>query len=256
MLVAFTIVACLVCVGRTDAAVSGTFERLAVSPLWLLPRAQAVDLSTKYTGFSAEKVTAADYGRATDAYGMSSNTTSRDVWQVVYSGISITAIGKDGKEQTNPNIHAITVWLEARTGALLRVSTPKPALGGLNLAVRSSERELWQINGLAAVPTIVPPRDSFSSSSTICPSLRPGMALKATEIVAYFGLLTDTMVAPPRFADQPHWLVLADGLEYPVSGGPRGAQVPPAKEGVVAVNADTGAIYRHIFVSAGLSRQN
>jgi hypothetical protein len=238
---------------NADTASSGSFQRLYTFPP--VPRQQAVAVAARYTGLPAEAVVAADPGQATDAYNVLLDVSAREVWQVVFQGVSISATDHSGAEGKNPSISTINVWVDANTGVPLKVFSPKPASGGLKLIVSPEEKSELSTNGLKLKPGTSPPPISFVQAIRSAEDANRGMALRSSEVVAYFGLLTDSLRLHNGVVDRPYWVIFADGIDQPVSRPPGAPEIPSYREGVVFVDAESGEWYLEFLVSAGTSGQ-
>jgi hypothetical protein len=233
-------------VGTTQVIVS--FEESKVSPEDDV-RDLAVTRARRFLGLPPETIGRARVGYATDTTIPFLRVERRPAWEVVFDGISLAGIIRDGKEWVNPNIHSLTVLLDATTGALLKVSSPKPEKG----AVMS---EQWPGTKLEKSMTrnMISFRSlEYSRVNNELPLFQAlnkgehdfiGVISQSSQIVAYFGLLTDRK--PGRqLTDQPFWLVFSGGLQIPNSNTPPGSKTAPspATDARLNIEALSGKVY-------------
>ncbi len=218
-----------------DDKVIVAFEKTYMDPL--VTREAAITLAQQYTGLAEKVPVRARDGLATDTSITFSNVLKRPAWEVVFEGGEVSITKRDGTEQKNPNISTITVLLDAETGALLKVSSPKPPTGGVSEDMQ--KRLKRNPRGLELKETTAKPHIPFMQA------LRAewGLVAGAKQVIAYFGLLTDhiEMGRKRGIKDKPHWVIFLGGGDYgPPSGGP-GTHATQAR---VVVDAESGGSYR------------
>ena len=209
-------------------------------------RSEAVALASAYTGLSQEAAASAARREVTDASAPVFEVRERAVWEVVFEGVRISVPDREGGERENPNIHTVSVWIDAQTGALVKAFTPKPAEGALELMAGERQRAHLLGNGLILREFSTPPAKALVSALAFADSTRLlGSVPEAKEIVAYYGLLTDKRDVERKMVDRPAWFIYLGGISCSsYTGGPPGAPpLPPATEGLVMLDATTGESY-------------
>jgi hypothetical protein len=207
----------------------------------VITQAEAIARATAYTGLPVASVTTATQKQVTDPSVPVADVLNRDVWEVTFTGVTISAYPPAEEAKANPNIHTMRVWLDAQNGALVRAFTPKPPDGGLSRMTGARERGMLSANGLSLSMATVPPAKPLMSILPLVDRALRGSIAQARELVAYFGLLNDTRPTE-RVIDRPAWLVYLGGISQPfTSGGPIGGPgVGPATEALVVLDATTG----------------
>jgi hypothetical protein len=210
----------------------------------------AVALAAAYTGLPDTGATSAVQRMVTDPSVPVFDVTDRSVWEVVFSDVTISVPGPDGAVEDNANIHEVHVWLDSQTGTLVKVSTPHPTEGGLTIKVGTRERQHLTGNRITVRPWAVIPAIPFLPALSLANAELVRSVPQAKEIVAYYGMMTDSMPAC-QLLDRPSWLVYVAGISVPVPyGPPQGPGTPPASEALVILDAETGA-WHLTFLSGG-----
>lgn len=184
-----------------------------------ITRDEAVKITSGLLGIEPQASCMARLGLATDNTVPFLKIADRLSWEIVFENLAVTFPGMEGPK---PEFSTITCLLDARTGALLKVSTIMPAIGAvytekfpgkLEKALASSDMSLVgmpasQLAQVAVKPLIPLLMDlEKREKDTIQP---------AKHLVAYFGLFTDRRPARniviDRPADRPSWIVMTGGL--------------------------------------------
>jgi hypothetical protein len=209
-------------------------------------RAAAVALARAFTGLSEEISTAAAQRVVTDDATPVFDVKDRSVWEVVFESVRISVPGREGEWQDNPNIDALTLWIDAQTGGLVKAFTPEPAEGGLSLKVGEFERGALEGMGFLLKECSAPPASGLMSALAFVEAIMPGHVPEAKQVVAYHVLLTNRFDIEREWVDRPVWLIYLAGVSVlPPSGGPPGAPpVRPAPEMLVVLDATTGKMHR------------
>ena len=230
-----------------DDKVIVAFEKTYMDPL--VTREAAITLAQQYTGLAEKMPVRARDGLATDSSIPFTNVVRRPAWEVVFEGVEISITMRDGTKQKNPNISTITVLLDAETGALLKVSSPKPAASGLaEQPAAALEVIITNQCGLVLKSTRTRSGAPFMEILASPGLVGPGIVSKAKGVVAYFGLLTDDIKWERKhpIKDKPYWIIFLSGLElHHPSGGPPGGPgvVWPATQTMTVLDAETGKAY-------------
>jgi hypothetical protein len=206
-------------------------------------RAGAAARAVGYTGFPADAVTSIARRVVTDLSSPVLDISSRRVWEVVFSDVNVSVSGPGGKGGVTVNLPSVRVWLDAQTGALVKAATPAPAHGGLSIQTGEKERALVAGNGISLKESPALPAKPLAAALAIANTQLLGSVVQAKEIVAYFGLMTDTMPITEAVYDKPAWLIYLGGVNQPFSSsGPSGNPSPPgpATEALVMLDATTG----------------
>ena len=229
------------CATAEDDKVIVAFEEADTAPQ--VTREAAITLAQQYTGLAEKMAVRARYGFATDTSIPFFNVVKRPAWEVLFDRVEVSITKRDGTKEKNPNISAITVLLDAETGALLKVSSPKPAASGLTKE-RGEQVERTFGNGLVLKSTPTKPRMPFMQALEYAELGESGLVAEANQVIAYFGLLTDVLRLENRIKDQPYWMIFLGGVEVVGLGGPPGGPgVTPATQAMVVLDADTDVWY-------------
>jgi hypothetical protein len=214
-------------------------------------RDAAIRLATGYTGLAAESIVSLEHGLATDTSIPFFHVVARPAWQVVFDPVELSLTTTDGTKRSNPNINRMAVLLDSETGALLKVSSPTPAEGGLTEQPGGEvDRGFAHYPVLRSSPT-KPGMPLMQALRLVEPAL-PGALADAKHVVAYFGLLTDTLRLKNGIKDRPYWMIFLGGISEPVVGGPPGQPpVAPATEALVVLDADAGTCYLVHLIARG-----
>jgi hypothetical protein len=211
-------------------------------------RSEAVALASAYTGLSAETAASAARREVTDASAPVFEIRERAVWEVVFEGVRISVPDREGGERENPNIDAVSVWIDAQTGVLVKAFAPKPAEGGLERKIGDRERAHLLGNGLILSELSTPPAKALMSALAFAKATMRGYVPEAKEIVAYYGLLTDERDVERKWVDRPAWFIYLGGISQPFPGGPIGSTpLAPATQALVVLDATTGERHRAFF---------
>ena len=137
-------------------------------------------------------------------------------WKVVFGGVEITAMS-NGSLRRNSSIHEVTAWVGAEDGALLGIFTPPPP-DKRALSLPAEQGEIVE-QGFSLKRTTATPKVPFLSLLHSAPG-HLYSARDATQITAFFGLLTDS--ARPRYGivDKPYWVIILAGVRISVPSGP------------------------------------
>ena len=230
------------CAGGEDPQVSVAFEEADLAPQ--VTREAAISLAQQYTGLAEKVPVRTRYGLATDTSIPFSNVVKRPAWELVFEGVEVSITTRDGTQQKNPNISTIIVLLDAETGALLKVSSPKPATGGLTEDTGEYVERRYA-NGLILKHTRTRPRIPFTKALQVAEDRQPGAVREAEEVAAYFGLLTDVLRPEFGINDKPYWIIFLGGVEQSFSSGgcPAGPGPTLATELMMVIDAETGEWY-------------
>jgi len=211
--------------------------------------AEAAAQAAAFSGFPETAITSVEQRTVSDPVSPVWEVKDMLVWEVVFDGISFTVPQSEGEAATGPaveastdqtasgeaqpaagplsnaNLHSLTVWLDPETGAPVRMATPHPKEGGLTLMVSGRTGRLSGVENLhlEMKMSAVPPEKPLSVV-TVARREQQECTLAATEMVAYYGLLTHRLGAETVIADKPFWLVYYAGLAGArirrFSGGP------------------------------------
>jgi len=226
--------------GDTSAVVV-SFEERAGTPR--VTREAAVSRAATYTGLAPESVVSARYGLATDTSIPFFRVVRRPAWEVVFSGVNISVRTWQGTTKQNPNISTLTVLLDAKTGAVLKVSSPRPAAGALAAEPSPVPADTWWTHGLTLKPSAAGARVTFMQALQFAERRKATVVTEAEEVIGYLGLVTiDT---DRRIRDKPCWVVFFGRVGPPVpSEPPRPPGAGPATKTKLVLSARTGECYR------------
>ena len=204
----------------------------------------AVTLASAYTGLPEDAAASAVERVVTDASVPVFEVKDLPVWEVTYEGITIAVPGPEGKEEQNPNIHTVTVWVDRETGALIKVFTPTPAEGALTDLVGPAQAGMLSGNGFTLKAAPEAPGKPLLAALPGVHMQFPGAVMQAKQMGAYYGLLTRKLGLETRFVDRPAWLVYLGGVSQPfASTGPAGGPPRPpvvGSEALVILDATSG----------------
>ncbi len=212
-----------------------------------ISRERAITRAVNATGLKLTP-TKVEYGLATDTSIPFADlkVVKRLAWRVVFQGVEIFGRNQQGVQEKNPNISQISVLIDAETGALLKVASPKPLAGGLSQEPGTAlESRMIEECGLLMRSTSSMPKILFTQALGIADGFEPGVAVQAEEVVAYFGLMTDILRPQKNVNDRPFWIILAGGvsLRFPSAGPPGAPPVSRANRAMVVVDAEASTPY-------------
>ena len=173
------------------------------------------------------------------------DVVKRPAWELVFDGVEVSITTRDGTQHKNRNITTITVLIDAETGALLKVSSPKPAAGGVTEEPGAAAAERTTASGLMLKSTPGKPGIPFMQALKSPKLTQRGLVPEAGQVVAYFGLLTDILRPENGINDKPYWIVFLGGVKKYVFHGCPGEPTPPgpATQAMVVLDAETGNWY-------------
>lgn len=214
------------------------------------PRMSQADVSAMaaaYVGQPRARVTKVDMLLVTDHSNPLMELDRRPVWEVVVDGVDISIRNLGETNHRNKNIKRLSVMIDDKTGALLKVFSPKPQADGLRTL---STKSLYDYQGITMKPTTIKPKMSLLQiiNSGMPWDMASGI-IQAKELVAYYGLVTDDLNPKTGMKDVPCWVVLVGEIRQPfTSNGPApftGQPAPARKthygnEAFVVINANTG----------------
>jgi hypothetical protein len=202
-----------------------------------------------FAGFPETAITSVEQCKVSDPTNPFWEVQDLAVWEVVFDEITFAAPQPEGEPVPNPNLHTLTVWLDPETGAPLKIATPRPAEGGLRLMISPVTKRLsCSLLNFTFTKSPDPP-DKALSATALAGRKQQRCTSVATEIVAYYGLLTyrgpETLIA-----EKPSWFIYYAGVREPVpSGGgvPLGVSSKPAapryaSEAMLAIDATSGRL--------------
>ena len=205
----------------------------------------AIDLAGKYVGISslpagqgsnAVTVTA-EYKFESEPSLPFMAFTNRAAWWVVFSDVEIAR----GAHKLR-NIHSIAAIIDGQDGRLLLVRTPRLAQGGVaSLAPASGGSKELIDNKTTLRSTATLPH--FPLVPLLYTNVKMGDLFahweNARELVAFYGLLTDSQRVDKGIADQPYWVLFVAG----VSNYAVGVDLPVgAMDALVLMDDKTGQI--------------
>lgn len=209
-------------------------------------RRQAIDLARGATGLGGGTVKRAEYGLLSYPDNPVFTLQRQPVWQVIFDNVTLSLPLPQGTKAVNPYIHTFAVVLDDQTGAPLLVASPTPRKGGLSEQMRGAwARGRLAADGLTFAPASTAPSLPLlsalaaaqgSAADFVPPAEKARYLPAATEIVAYYGLLTDTSYKLSQ--QRPTWLVYAGGLMVSLSHRGGATRFTDAR---AAVDATTGA---------------
>lgn len=222
-------------------------------------RQQAAERATQLVGFPESAITLVDKRVVTDPMTPFWPVKDRSVWQVKFEGVTLTLPQGEGEPRTNPYITTWILWLDPESGAPVKLASPRPAAGGIGAMIKSDTKQLIGLPlGSSFIANSQMPGKPFSDLLAATPHLQD-LAATATEIIAYYGLLTQRQGEETLIAGKPYWFIYYAGVRVPFTGS--GPMVtfsgpPPthdatyASEAMLVVDAATGAWYWR-FLSEG-----
>jgi len=160
------------------------------------------------------------------------------VWRIIFEDVAVTF---PGAEQPKPEFSTLTCMLDAKTGSLLKVSSPLPAAGAVynethpeEMAAEMKRRPLTHIEASrladAGVKPLIPLLLEFEKQRKT--AIEP-----AKQLVGYLGLYTGNLFTT-KFVEHPLWIVNTGGLKTS-----RGS------DALFYVDAITGKVYLTRFLA-------
>lgn len=208
------------------------------------PRMSQADVSAvaAYVSQAGAQVTKEDSLLITDHSNPLMELDRRPVWEAVVDGVDISIQNPGEAKRQNKNINRLSVMIDDKTGALLKVFSPKPQADGLKIL---SAKSLHDYETITMKPTTIMPKMSLLQVlKAEKPDTMAGGVIEAKELVAYYGLVTRNST---QIKDVPCWVVLIGGIRQPfISSGPVPAPGQPAREthygneAFIVINANTG----------------
>ena len=207
------VIVALLATGACVSAQTTSFKPTTIRPK--ISKNKAIKVARQYTGIASDKKATVRYGLATDNVSMFP-IIKRPAWEVTFADVKKT-----------PKITTIMALVDAETGVMLKVSSPEPAGGGLNLAGRSPLK-------LKRVPS-KPPRIQVMQGVTLNPD--------STQFAAYFGMMAGDTGGNSAH-ERPCWYVIEGGTVYGAGSMPPGATGPPplATQQEYDMDAETGRV--------------
>ena len=195
--------------------------------------------AAEVTGLSAKAIQSASRRTVTDV-SAPFEIRSLPVWEVAFGGVKLGE---------NRKIGSLRVWLDSRDGTLVKVFSPHPREGGLELVVGPEEREGLEASGVRFTKLSTPPKLPLGQ---VLAHQQSGMLTdlpQAREVVAYYGLYCDRLPEDNPVVDRPAWFVYLGGIKHALPSGPmtapsRGAF---ASEMLAAVDAVTGQQHTALY---------
>jgi hypothetical protein len=179
------------------------------------------------------------------------------VWEVVFEGVKLTGKCLDGRVSRNRKISSLHVWVDRRTGALVKVFSPPPRQGGLKLMLGPKHSSGLGENGvsLGLLPGI--PKRSLTRTLASPGSGLPESLPQVTELTAYYGLFSHTLPANAPVVDKPAWFIYLGGVNHGMPSGPFNAprRDAYASEMLAVLDASTGKSYLTELVGEPAGRQ-
>lgn len=219
----------------------------------LIGRAQAITRARLITGLSTQPIADAACGLATDTTIPFVSVEKRLVWQITFFEVRITVAGGK-KRQVNPHLLALTVLLDANSGALLRAETVVQADRIFVNQMGASLRLLTSYPQPRGI-TMLHRRDiehiATGNERWMPTAARPALSLlkvlaaadltkNTSQIQAFFGLYTDTRDPKHPIHQRPAWLLVFDGILLYPSGPPGSDHTPRPANQMEILDARTG----------------
>jgi|GEM_PF-2401408 len=173
-------------------------------------RNQAVQITSALLGIDPPESCPARLGLATDNTVPCMKVVDRPAWEITYENLAVALPGMEGSK---PEFSTLICLLDARTGALLKISTLPPALGyepgELEYMMPKLNESFTAIEaaGLpeAAVMPLIPLLGEIEKKEK-------NTVKTAKQLTVFLGLYTKPF---SKIADSPHWLVQTGGLQMP-----------------------------------------
>jgi len=167
---------------------------------------QAVKIAGYLLGVDKEARFSAKLGKVTDKTVPFVKVVDLPVWTVTFTDLALF----------NPEFSTLTCLLDAKTGALLKVSSPLPASGAVyteahpeELAERVKQTNFTAIGASsladAGIKPLIPLLSELKNSKK---TVQP-----AKQLVAYIGLYTGNGIKT-KYVDHPCWLINTGGLQF------------------------------------------
>jgi len=176
---------------------------------------QAVKIAAGLLGIDPETDYSAKLDKVTDNTGPFVKIVELPAWTVAFEGVEVTF---PGVEEPKPEFSTLTCLVDARTGALLKVSSPVPAAGVVYNETHPGA--LAEEMGNKTLTPIAASRLADAGVKPLIPLLQElGKQYKTTfqpakQLVVYLGLYTDNLPAS-KFVEHPCWLINTGGLKTP-----------------------------------------
>ena len=187
-----------------------------------ISRDRAVKIASGLLGIDPQGSYPARLGLATDNTVPFLMISDRLVWEIVFEDLIVSFTDADGTEKPKQEFSILTCLLDARTGALLKVSSMTPAVGAVRSEHSPGELEKEMTNGKMSFAALDAAQLTQVTIKPLIPSLKELEKGKrdtiqpAKQLVAYFGLLTDRARPSRHIVDRPYWIIMTGGLQRPM----------------------------------------
>jgi len=207
---------------------------------------QAVKIAAGLLGIDTETDYSAKLDKVTDNTGPFIKVVDLPAWTITFEGVEVTF---PGAEQPKPEFSTLTCLVDARTGALLKVSSPVPTAGAVYNETHPGA--LVEEMGNKTLTPIAASRLPDAGVKPLIPllpeleKLRKRNIQPAKQLVAYIGLYTDNLPAS-KFVEHPCWLINTGGVKT-ASGS----------DVLTYVDATTGKVFMRRYIEVpGVDDQN
>ena len=191
-----------------------------------ISKQKAIRQAVTFTGFSEKYIISATQAIVSDPSAQVFPIEKRPVWEVTFDKVYLSVSAPGQKPVYNPDLHTVITWIDAETGALINLFPPPSLTGGIELMVGKQQRGWLTSNGVTFTTTPTKPDRPFLSMLAPMNTKQRDVVMQAKEIVAYYGLVTDTMGTPEeQLKDRPAWFVFFGGVDQIFSSS--GPDVPP-----------------------------